>query len=314
MHVRRNPVRAQDHPSGNRVAADPIDQNKPAQCVAVRVGLKHNRLAQRQRHLADLVELQFARRHLGQRVDIQHMRHRRHRRHHQPRADLQQIRPALEQRCLIEPGQPRRNLVGGFRQRQTRQHITAGDIDLLVQHQRHRIPCLGLRQIAVHRQHPRHRRGHAGLHVGDLLPRRNPPGRNGAGKATEIQIRPVDILHCHTERRLGRRHARRGVFQGRQQAATGVPRHPIGRRQHIVPGHRANRNRGHLQPAQLGRKSLKIGHNRRESRLIEPDQVHLVHRQHHLTDPQHGRDGRVPPRLVQQAFARIDQQNRQVGG
>ena len=48
-------------------------------------------------------------------------------------------------------------------------------------------------------------------------------------------------------------------------------------------------------------------HDRVEGRLAEFDQVHLVHRQHDVTDAEQRDDGRVAQRLGQQALAGIDQ-------
>ena len=51
-----------------------------------------------------------------------------------------------------------------------------------------------------------------------------------------------------------------------------------------------------------------------EHRLRILDQIHLVHRQHHVANAEQRRDVGVPARLRQQALARIDQHHRHVGG
>ena len=50
-----------------------------------------------------------------------------------------------------------------------------------------------------------------------------------------------------------------------------------------------------------------------EHALVEPDQIHLVHRQHELPDAQQRGDRRVPARLFQHPLARVDQQHGQIG-
>ena len=51
-----------------------------------------------------------------------------------------------------------------------------------------------------------------------------------------------------------------------------------------------------------------------EDLAVEIDQVHLVDGQRELGDPEQLRDSRVAPRLDADAVARVDQQNRDVGG
>ena len=51
-----------------------------------------------------------------------------------------------------------------------------------------------------------------------------------------------------------------------------------------------------------------------EDRLVVADQVHLVDRQHDVADAQQRDDEAVAPRLGQHALARIDQDDRQLGG
>ena len=50
-----------------------------------------------------------------------------------------------------------------------------------------------------------------------------------------------------------------------------------------------------------------------KARLGELDQVDLVHRQHDMADAEQGDDGGMPARLLDQALARIDQQDGELG-
>ena len=58
---------------------------------------------------------------------------------------------------------------------------------------------------------------------------------------------------------------------------------------------------------------LESGDNLAEHALVERDEVDLVDRQHDMTDAEQRGDDRVPVGLGQQALARVDQQDRQIG-
>ena len=54
--------------------------------------------------------------------------------------------------------------------------------------------------------------------------------------------------------------------------------------------------------------------DRFEHALVVADEVHLVHREHHVPQPEQRRDVGVPARLHQQALARIDEHDREFRG
>ena len=126
-------------------------------------------------------------------------------------------------------------------------------------------------------------------------------------------VGPRDKLHRHAERALGDMRCCFGAFQCRQHGRAGIPRHTSAGRGDIVPIARAYRDRSDGERSQLAEQPVKVGDDLVEHSLIEIDQVHLVHGEHKLADAQQRCDGRVATRLHQQALARIDQQDRNVG-
>ena len=57
-----------------------------------------------------------------------------------------------------------------------------------------------------------------------------------------------------------------------------------------------------------------VGDDRVERGLVVADQVHLVDRQHDVADADQVREIGVAPRLGQHALARVDQDDREIGG
>ena len=108
--------------------------------------------------------------------------------------------------------------------------------------------------------------------------------------------------------------ARLGAFQRGEQRGALVPGH-AGARSAVTlsPSRAHDRDGGHRQRAQMPEHGVEVGDDMLEHRLVEADQIHLVHRQHHVADAEQGRDGGVPAGLVQHALARVDQHDRQVG-
>jgi len=104
-----------------------------------------------------------------------------------------------------------------------------------------------------------------------------------------------------------------GFFQHGQQGFAGVPRHVGAGRNHVIANNGGNRDGDHRQAAELCGEGGETGRNRVEDGLIVADQIHLVHRQHHLANAKHCCDRRVAPGLHQQSLARINQQHGEVG-
>ena len=159
-----------------------------------------------------------------------------------------------------------------------------GNVDVPVQHQRHRFARPRFREISIHG----HDASHPGLdprsRVGNEITRPYPPAGHCPGIAAIAVIRAVDHLHRHAECAIEWAHQRLRRFQRGEQARSGIPIHALAGRNDIVAIPRADRDRGNLHISQLGAQIPKIQHKAVEYRLVEIDEVHLVHSQHNLAD------------------------------
>ncbi|MCW0466663.1 hypothetical protein NB705_003736 [Xanthomonas sacchari] len=99
-----------------------------------------------------------------------------------------------------------------------------------------------------------------------------------------------------------------------EQCRAGIPGHARRTLRQVVALQRRQRNALHVGDAQLRGERAVLGGDRVERRLRELDQVHLVDRQHHVTDAQQRDDVAVPAGLGQHALGRIDQHHRHIGG
>jgi hypothetical protein len=159
------------------------------------------------------------------------------------------------------------------------------------------------------------RRGLARWQHADGIAGLDRAGRDLARKAAEIEVGPVDPLHRHAERLVLRcGDVELDGFEVRDQWLAHVPRH-VGRvAGDIVALEARNRHCGEVGDADRARERGVIGDNRVILRLIIVDQVHLVDREHDVADADQVREIAVAPRLDEHALARVDQDDRQVGG
>ena len=93
-----------------------------------------------------------------------------------------------------------------------------------------------------------------------------------------------------------------------------VPGHPAIRRRDVAARARTGRDGGHIGQADLPGESAIVIDDGVETRLRAFDEIHLVHGQHDPADAEQRQQPAVPPRLGQQALARIDQHDGQVRG
>lgn len=82
----------------------------------------------------------------------------------------------------------------------------------------------------------------------------------------------------------------------------------------VVAVARRERDRCDRLKGESGGESAVIVDDRRETPLVEVDQVHFVDRQDDMADAEQRTDVRMPPRLDQNALASVDQQDGEVGG
>ena len=90
----------------------------------------------------------------------------------------------------------RRELIGDlWATLRARQHVAAGDVDLVGQRQRDGVARLGGLDLAVGDQKAGDRALTARIGGDDAIASRDASARNRAGEAAKIQVRPVDPLH-----------------------------------------------------------------------------------------------------------------------
>ena len=97
----------------------------------------------------------------------------------------------------------RRELIGDLRASvRARQHVAAGDVDLVGQRQRDGVARLGGLDLAVGDQKARDRALAAGIGGDDAIASRDASARDRAGEAAKIQMRAVDPLHGQAKGRV----------------------------------------------------------------------------------------------------------------
>ena len=163
----------------------------------------------------------------------------------------------------------------------------------------------------------------------DILAHRDATGGDAACIAAEIAagigtIRPVHPLHRQPETDVGTvtfgiATADRYLFEMLQQRRTGVPRHRRRTRDHVLTAQRRQWNAGDFADAELRGQCAILGDDVLEHLPVVADpaaiqQVHLVDRQQHATNPEQRDDVAVPARLREQALARVHQHYRKLGG
>ena len=136
-----------------------------------------------------------------------------------------------------------------------------------------------------------------------------------AGEAAKIEIGAIDPLHRHAER-LG---LTGGVadldgLEVVDQDGTIVPGRVAGSGGDVVAGKAGHGNGREILNSDAVGEFPVIGHDRFELFLIVVDQVHLVDGQDEVLDAELVTQEAVTPGLDQHALARIDQDNRAIGG
>ncbi|MCY1523055.1 hypothetical protein D9M68_579380 [compost metagenome] len=196
------------------------------------------------------------------------------------------------------------------------QHVTAGNVDFVFQGQGDGLAGTGMFQFTV--------KGDDGLDPAapargqrhHFVTLAHDAAGQGAGKAAEVEVRTVHILH--REAHVGEI-AVAGDFHGFEdfhQRLAVVPGRTLAAVDHVVAlerrhGHEIDRRRRQLDA--LGELQV-VGLDLLEDGLIEVHQVHLVDRDDDVPDAQQGRDEAVPAGLGLHAITGVDQDDGQVAG
>ena len=193
-----------------------------------------------------------------------------------------------------------------------RDHVAAGDIDVVTKHERHGVRRGCVPTLAV----KRHDAGDArrlSMRRDDHRIADGQASRNErAGEAANVAAGPRDRLHGEARR------ARSGVvgiaaLQRREKRRPVVPRHVRGGRRDIVAEARGDGNRPHVADVEMRRRRAEARGDAIEDRLCEGDEIHLVDGEDDVAHAGKGGDGGMPQRLREKSLSGIDEKNGDIG-
>ncbi len=200
----------------------------------------------------------------------------------------------------------------------TADHVAARHVDVVLEAQRDRQRRVGLLELALEGVDRRDARGPARGQHDDLVARAEHPRGHLAGVAAVVVVlvrhRPHDPLHGEARVLQVAVGGHVHVLEVVEQRGPLVPGHPLRALDHVVAVQRGDRDEGDVVDVELGRPARELGADAVEHLLVEGDQVHLVHAHDEVRDAQERGDERVPARLLEHALARVDEDQRQVGG
>ena len=102
------------------------------------------------------------------------------------------------------------------------------------------------------------------------------------------------------------------LFEVVQQARAFVPGHVVGAVDDVVALQRRHRDEREVVHVELGREVAELVLDALEHGLVVVDEVHLVDAQHEVGHAEQRREERVPARLLEDAVARVDEDEREV--
>ena len=277
------------------------------------VGVERDRTCGRHVTETNAVHFELAARLFLIGIHVDAMLQRRHRCRRCRAPDLEQVGPPRKQVLLCHPQDLSCKLISHFRTGiRGRDHITAGDVDFVVEYKRDSIAGDGLVKIAVC--------GHDALDIGSLarlghddgIARPDGAGHDRAGIAPEIEIGAIDPLNRHPERFVLDIAIDIQILQILDQGRAGMPRHAFTALGDIVAIARGHRDRGDcLKPQRLGAFEI-VGDNLVEAATGMFDQVHLVDSEDDVANAHHARDIGVTQRLHEHTLAGVDHHDRHI--
>ena len=235
---------------------------------------------------------------------------------HRARADLHQIGAAGQHRLGAHPDDMRGELVGDFGPRcghaRARRRARCRFRRRASASPRRPLPASSTSRSAARMRVTTLRRPEAATTISS--PRWSRPLGDRAGEAAEVEMRPVDPLHRQAERRVrGGRPRPRCVRDGRADAARRT-RACVSLCEETLSPKRAEIGIGDQRAeAERSGELAIVGDDVAKDRFVVVDEVDLVDRQHDVTDAEQRDDDRVAMGLRQQALARVDQQDREIG-
>ena len=200
-------------------------------------------------------------------------------------------------------------------------HVAAGDVQVVLEHQGHRHGRVGLRHGAVRGVDAGDVRGQPGREVHDLVPRLEHTAGHLARVAPVVVqvgvgglVRPDHVLDRETD---VDEIAVRGdvhVLQVVQQRRPVVPEHILRPLDHVVPVQGGDGDEAQVTDLQLRGEGGELLADPLEHPLVVVNQVHLVDRQDQVRHPEQRGEERMQAALLGQPVARVDQHDGQVGG
>jgi hypothetical protein len=230
---------------------------------------------------------------------------------HRARAVLEQIARARPRRRVAEPAQRRGQLAhgrggagGGGEQ------VTAAHVELVLQRDRDRERRDGLLEPAGRPLDRRHAAARARGQHRDLVAHGQRPGGELAG--VEPPLASDHVLDREPSRPAGT--VERDGLEVREQRLAAIPRHVLGPVDDVVAVQRGDRDERDVVEVEPRRPLEHLAHDRVERLLGVPREVHLVHAHDDVADPEQLGDRDVAARLLGHPAARVDEDQREVGG
>ena len=229
-------------------------------------------------------------------------------------ADARQIGAPRHQRVIAHPDDVCGKLIRHLgARRRADQEIATGDIDLVRERDRDGVARSRRRLRALVGEKFLHPRGLAGTGDRDGIAGIDGSGCDCSGITAEIEIRSIDPLHRKTERLFGGFTRDVDGLEIVEQAWPMIPGRLVRQPRNVVAVSGRDRNRHDRSKAELRSEAAIFGNNALEDVRLIGDEIDLVHRQDDMTQAKQRANQGMSSGLHQNALARIDQEDGQVG-
>ncbi len=304
----------EDHPDADGVVRERVDQDERAGRAVLRVGVEVEGAVAGDVHLADVVQREALGGELLERVHVLLPVDALDLGAHELGRVLDQVRLLRVELALAHPDDVRvedaahvREVVG------VDEHVAAADVDLVLEPDHDRLRAERGRELAVERVDDLDARALARRERDDVVPPRDLAGRDLAREAPVGQVRAEHVLDREPEVLevpVARDRYRLEVLEHRAPLVPRRARRVL--RDDVRALERADREERDVLEAERAREVGERLLDARVDRAVVPDEIHLVHAHGEMRDPEERRDVRVPPRLLEHAEPRVDQDERHV--
>ena len=231
------------------------------------------------------------------------------------RGVFQHIRARRIERLLVEPNHTRIKLPRHLGNSLGRgDHVAAADVQLVFERKRDRHGRNGFLQRAIESFDAPHARPSSRGKRQNRVARPDDSGCHLTRVAAESLVRPHYPLHWKTERRRARAVKHRHGLQVFQEARSAEPGHVPAAPHDVVASQRADGKKIRMRGVQMRKELAELRLDSAKNIRIVAHQIHLVHRDREVRNPEERSDVGMPARLSQHSVARVDQYDRQFGG